>query len=88
MSWAAHNPEKYSEIVNRGIGKYLASLNKFDEFDEEDAAFFAANLENGSPIEHRVWSVLSSLASQHIVNEEASYFSGRVDSALERVKER
>ncbi len=88
MSWAAHNPEKYDEIVLAGVLAFLRKRRtpaRFTLTDEDE--LYALEELSQAPALRRVWDLLVDLSFREIVDCEADYWASRVDAALERMKE-
>ena len=88
MSWAAHNPERYSEIVREGIVSYIEKrmvLAGFDQADDWHDAYVALveTIEN-DPMLNSMWFNLMDQANTEIVRGEQNYFGSLIDQAKER----
>jgi len=78
MSWAAHNPEKYSEICRKGIKKKMCMLAGLEMSDEVDSFIddWLWSLESDNNKDSRkAFEHLLSLSHQEVSNAEADHFS-------------
>lgn len=83
MSWAAHNPEKYSEVMREGIRKwlwhFLPDERQSDEAFQDDLEYMLTEMEgdytSGGAV---IFDVLAAHANQEIVDAERAYFESFV----------
>lgn len=77
MSWAAHNPEAYDEIIRKGIDNYLCRTITEQGFEFLDLQPIMALVEaiQEIPALRRVYNELLDLASRDIISAEQDYFS-------------
>lgn len=92
MSWASHNPEKYDEIVRKGLADYLFNEVTHAGFEAPgdwwEAYLALAEVIQESPELRSIYHDLLHVGVKAISHQEAEYFSGLVDSAKERYEER
>jgi hypothetical protein len=80
--WAANNPERYEELTQKGVAKWLQHLADKEGFNYGDDVFLMmAELLLAMP-SFRDQCVAP--ASNEVIAAEADYFSGLVDEAKER----
>lgn len=78
MSWAAHNPEKYSEICREGIKEKMHLITGLPMSDEVDGFVddFLWSIEsNASDGVRKVFNALLDISFDQIRDAEADYFS-------------
>lgn len=80
MSWAAHNPEKYTEIMNNGIKhklrEFLPDERQGDEAFWADIDYMLSELQ--SPKGQKVYDALAYISNAEIIEAESDYFSSFV----------
>lgn len=84
MSWAAHNPEKYSEMVNEGIArKLLSGVGRYSKVPMEDLVEKLSELESDATgcILHQA---LLAESADEIHEVQADHFGNLVDQARDR----
>ena len=81
MSWASHNPEKWSEIVNTGITNKLASMHSLtDEFSWLEILTYVEELEVGTVAQRTVYEALMNYSLDEITQSHSDYISSLIDS--------
>jgi hypothetical protein len=82
MSWAAHNPEKYDEILRAGVVDKIEAAMRDEgfEFDYDTVCMVVETLQNqaSGPTTHNPWDQLVSWASKQVAAAEGDYFSSLV----------
>lgn len=74
--WAANNPEKYDEIIRRGLQAYLTKLvSEYGFTGEEEEYVCLIDAIQQEPTLRGVYNTLTTLASKEIVDAEQDYFS-------------
>jgi hypothetical protein len=80
MSWAAHNPEKYEEIMRNGIRhwlwQFLPDKCQANEAFQSDLDYMlsemASDFKTGG---HEVFELLAKFANEDICDAESNYWS-------------
>lgn len=92
MSWAAHNPEKYDEIVMKGVVKWMDGLLSKHGYDVPgdylEAFEFFAECTRHTPEAYSIWQELLHVATQEIIEAEKDYFGRQVDGAMNAHRDR
>ena len=83
MSWAAHNPEAYDEILKAGIAEKISKELAENGFDfEDDCDFLLAIVESLSQAKDtKVYDELVKWSQHEIADAEADYWASIADSA-------
>ena len=86
MSWAAHNPELYDDLIRKGILHWVDNLMDKAGFEVpgEWREGYEALVEvlQIEPSVHHIYEELLHLASKDIVHAEQDYFGGLIDHAM------
>ncbi len=88
MSWAAHNPEKYEEIVRNGVVIFILSrIPELGDLEETlDYLLEEMSFEPSDDAGYAIYQQLINLSTKQITTSEADYFGGLVDDAMNRDK--
>ncbi len=84
MSWAAHNPEKYSEIVCSGLAHFVTKrIPELNDLQEELEGILSEwECEDRDSPERALFDTLFGLSISEIGEAEGDYFGGLVDDAM------
>jgi hypothetical protein len=79
MSWAAHNPESYSEVLRNGVQDKLRQAmkaNGFDDYDEDTLSMIVQVLQDDFP---KAMDALESISLKEINDAESDFLTRGVE---------